>query len=286
MSRRKSSNLKPVFRPSRSRAAGFTLIELLVVIAIIAILAGLLLPALGKAKLRAGTAGCLSNLRQVQTAMNLYAMDYNDRTPVGPWVSFGGSLYYGQPADLTDNDPRRFVMENTWTNPIAITEPRIAAFAPYLGSYKVVSCPVGMHWGIIMPDRIRAIPILSYSLNINFTDDDGRIRRRLRKLGDVVSPSLLISFSDTHEENHYGHYFYAPGVFSPKTPNPSTLKWLHRPSSRHGGRSTMVYVDGHTETYRLRDERSRTPPTGFNRDFEPSLNNVDVLWYYQATKPD
>lgn len=71
----------------------FTLIELLVVVAVIAILAGLLLPALSKAKAQSIQTKCLSNLKQINLAMEMYCADYKDTAPSSNSVIINGQQY-------------------------------------------------------------------------------------------------------------------------------------------------------------------------------------------------
>ncbi len=72
----------------RKPAQGFTLIELLVVIAIIAILAAILFPVFAQAREKARQASCLSNMKQIGTALLMYVQDYDEQFPCGSKLSF------------------------------------------------------------------------------------------------------------------------------------------------------------------------------------------------------
>ena len=107
-------------RDSRLAPEAFTLIELLVVIAIIGILASMLLPALSGAKRRAHAAACISNLRQLGLALNLYVEDNQNHLPACAWPL---------PSQGTNQPP---------LPPITIT------LLPYLKAKGVFRCPADL----------------------------------------------------------------------------------------------------------------------------------------------
>src|SRR4051794_8243209 len=88
MFQRKSNSSWPTSRGAKSRRGGFTLVELLVVIGIIAVLIGILLPALNKARKAAKTTQCLSNVRQLAMGALQYWND--NKGKFSPYYDFGG----------------------------------------------------------------------------------------------------------------------------------------------------------------------------------------------------
>src|SRR5258708_2857775 len=109
----KSQPLHAPGRSSREHRRGFTLIELLVVIAIIAILAGLLLPALANAKRKAYNINCTSNLKQVGPAIQMFADDHLDLLPngeIGVSTARGMSIAQKATYSFSDTSPNDWLV--------------------------------------------------------------------------------------------------------------------------------------------------------------------------------
>lgn len=241
----------------------FTLIELLVVVAVIAILAGLLLPALGHAKARAKSAGCANNLRQLSIALTFYADDHQDRL-----VNNHGIQETLSRRENWANNVQDWGHSDGNTNLATLTSSKLA---PHLGgSTGVFKCPSDQSVADNGP-RIR-----SYALN-SLVGDPGELTNRFNpqlvqyfRQSDIRNPSSIYVFLDEHPDTINDGFFMNRW---------EELRWGNLPASYHNGAANLSFADGHLESHRwaLEDTRRAAERGGAGGTFVPA-QPADYNW--------
>jgi prepilin-type N-terminal cleavage/methylation domain-containing protein len=213
--------MKPTCEPRRSWRRGFTLIELLVVIAIIGILAGMLLPALAKAKGSAQRAKCLGNLKQVLLSTQLYVDDWEGIMPYTSWSSDTynkANWCYTRTTDRTNKD--NVELGQLW---------------PYHKSKSLYWCPVEQTNNAFF--RARDMQVCSYVMN-------GSISAFTSSSPPLPKP--FVSFKQSSFKAHYMLYWEpderVSSYYDNVASNPS-----EGCSLRHSSGIVMALLGGSTE---------------------------------------
>ena len=268
-------NMKGSDGTTTDQCCSFTLIELMIVVAVIAILIGLLMPALNAVKTKARATQCSNNIRQLQMGWTMFISDHDDELPHNSdrdeagrtadhpsWVA-GRLRTEHEGGDHSANFNTALLVDNQYAE--------FESIGLYVKNPDVYRCPGDMS------GRVRSVAMNCYLNGTGIWQLSNYVT--YKRLSDIHNPSTVWVFIDEREDSINDGYFAVEMA--------ARYALIDYPASYHNGSATLSFADGHIEPHRW-VEASTTPPLrrGYHLPGGPKSTSAadrDMRWLIERT---